>query len=103
MGCNFYAGWWQLTLFFVIFTPIPGEMIQFDGPHIFRMGAQGRRQVVKTMSLAALIDDPEKLDMVRSLEIFEDWSSLRHLPAMFGINPKNPATKEFAGRFIPPF
>ena len=24
--------------YFCIFTPNPGEMIQFDGPHIFQMG-----------------------------------------------------------------
>ena len=30
-------GWWQLKHFFVFFTPIPGEMIQFD-EHIFQMG-----------------------------------------------------------------
>ena len=30
------SGWWQLKHFF-IFTPIPGEMIQFDD-HIFQIG-----------------------------------------------------------------
>ena len=31
----FFSRWWQLIFF--IFTPIPGEMVQFD-EHIFQMG-----------------------------------------------------------------
>ena len=31
-----YTRWWFQRC--CIFTPIPGEMIQFDGVHIFRMG-----------------------------------------------------------------
>ena len=33
--CPIYTSWW--FQFFSIFTPIPGEMIQFDD-HIFQMG-----------------------------------------------------------------
>ena len=33
-----YSRWWFQIIF--IFTPIPGEMIQFDGSHIFQMGGE---------------------------------------------------------------
>ena len=35
---NFVCGLGGVFKYFVICTPIPGEMIQFDGPHIFQMG-----------------------------------------------------------------
>ena len=35
LGNTIKSGWWFQI--FVIFTPIPGEMIQFD-EHIFQMG-----------------------------------------------------------------
>ncbi len=42
-----WTGWW-FHIFF-IFTPNIGEMIQFDGAHIFRMGGDFNHQLVKCL------------------------------------------------------